>query len=84
MWKASNTNYVWRNFSYAVAPHYIKQNVEKLHSWIQSEYYEWSFNIPMVLLIKFGNVNGLLCVIRFKSLGLEFIFDVLNALYQKN
>ena len=77
MWEATNTNYVWRNFSYTVAPHYIKQNVEKLHSWIQSEYYEWSFIIPMVLLIKIGNLNGLLSVIRFKFLDLEFIFDEL-------
>ena len=77
MLKASNTNHVWRNLSHTVAPHYIKQNVEKLHSWIQSEYYEWSFIIPMVLLIKIGNLNGLLSVIRFKFLGLEFIFDVL-------
>ena len=77
MLKASNTNHVWRNLSHTVAPHYIKQNVEKLHSWIQSEYYEWSFIIPMVLLIKIGNLNGLLSVIRFKFLGLEFIFDVM-------
>ena len=55
----------------------MKQNVEKLHSWIQSEYYEWSFIIPMVVLIKIGNLNGLLSVLRFEFSGLEFIFDVL-------
>ena len=72
MLKASNTNHVWRNLSHTVAPHYIKQNVEKLHSWIQSEYYEWSFINPMVLLIKIGSLKVWLGAI-LRYIKIEFL-----------